>query len=140
MKRWIFSLGLGLAVVFGLSGCETPGQSAIAGAAAGALIGGSRGNDRDMLRGAAIGAAGGYVLGKVAESDRNRSGVWSQPQPVASRFYAASSSVSYVPYGRPAGRRGFVFSPYSRRLVDVRGIPRGAEVVDPFSGQIFRNP
>jgi hypothetical protein len=36
------------------------------------------------------------------------------------------------PVARPTNRRGFVTSPYSPyNLIDVRGIPSGATVVDP---------
>ena len=120
----------------GLSGCETPGQSAVAGAAAGALVGGSiKGSGNDMARGAAIGAAGGYLLGKAAEADRNRVG-----SGYGGAYYPAPHSHSHVPWGRSSGRYGFVYSPYSNRLIDVRRVPRGAEVVDPFTGRVFRNP
>ena len=149
-----------LLVFFGsvlLSGCETPGQSALAGAGTGAVMGGMlKGTGRGMAQGAAIGAAGGYVLGAYGQSERQRgyaqaSGAYAQPPP---RYYAQPTPEPryyqhhYAPprpepmlYGRQSGRYGFVYSPYGRRdLVDVRGLPRGAQVVDPFSGRIFLNP
>ncbi len=50
-----------------LSGCETPFDSAVAGAATGAVLGGAlKGTGRDMARGAAIGAAGGMFLENMA--------------------------------------------------------------------------
>jgi hypothetical protein len=48
-----------------------------------------------------------------------------------------------TPYGIPvADKPGFVTSPYSptQGYVDVRGIPSGTEVKDPFTGKIFRTP
>ena len=54
----------------GFSGCETPGESALVGAAAGAVIGHHTG--LGALRGAAIGAGTGYVAGRVAEHERRR--------------------------------------------------------------------
>lgn len=48
-----------------------------------------------------------------------------------------------VPYGVPVpNRSGFVTSPYApnQGYVDVRGLPSGAEVKDPFTGKIFRIP
>jgi osmotically inducible lipoprotein OsmB len=140
--RILMSLLLGLVLMLGFSGCETPGQSAMAGAAAGAFLGGSiKGSGRDMARGAALGAAGGYVLGKVSEADRNRA--------TSRAVYGGGSVGAYpgdphhpvrIPWGRSSGRYGFVYSPYSNRLIDVRRIPHGAEVVDPFTGHIFLNP
>jgi hypothetical protein len=48
-----------------------------------------------------------------------------------------------VPYGIPvADKPGFVTSPYSpeQGLVDVRGIPSGTEVKDPYTGKVFLRP
>ena len=48
-----------------------------------------------------------------------------------------------IPYGIPvAGKPGFVTSPYSptQGMVDVRGIPSGTEVKDPYSGKFFLTP
>jgi hypothetical protein len=48
-----------------------------------------------------------------------------------------------IPYGIPvAGKPGFVTSPYSptQGMVDVRGIPSGTEVKDPYSGKLFLTP
>ena len=140
-----------------LSGCETPGQSALAGAGTGAVMGGMlKGTGRGMAQGAAIGAAGGYVLGAYGQSERNRgyaqaSGAY--PPPSAPVYYAPPPQPRYyghrhtvvraepLVYGRQSGRYGFVYSPYGRReLVDVRGLSHGASVVDPFCGRIFLNP
>jgi hypothetical protein len=140
-----------------LSGCETPGQSALAGAGTGAVMGGMlKGTGKGMAQGAAIGAAGGYVLGAYGQSERNRgyaqaSGTYPPPSPPV--YYAPPPEPRYyhhhytaprvepLLYGRRSGRYGFVYSPYGHgELVDVRGLPHGARVVDPFSGRIFLNP
>ena len=48
-----------------------------------------------------------------------------------------------MPYGIPVPNRpGLVTSPYSPKsgYVDVRGIPSGTEVKDPYTGKIFLTP
>jgi hypothetical protein len=48
-----------------------------------------------------------------------------------------------VPYGIPvADKPGFVTSPFSPAagLVDVRGIPSGTAVKDPYTGKVFLTP
>jgi len=55
----------------------------------------------------------------------------------------ARNSKRDVPYGIPvADKPGFVTSPYSpdQGLVDVRGIPSGTEVKDPYTGKVFLRP
>jgi hypothetical protein len=62
-----------MVAIVGLTGCETPGQTALAGAAAGAAIGGAihvRGED--ALKGAAIGAGAGYLAGRHVQNERER--------------------------------------------------------------------
>ncbi|HYR58492.1 MAG TPA: glycine zipper domain-containing protein [Chthoniobacteraceae bacterium] len=115
---------LSIAMLF--SGCETPGQSALAGAATGAALGGIiGGRGRDALAGAAIGAGAGYLIGKVAQHER--------------RYHEGEAAD--LPYAEPTDRYGFVTSPYRPyNLIDVRGIPHGAEVVDPSCGRAFINP
>jgi osmotically inducible lipoprotein OsmB len=126
-----------LLVAMTFSSCETPGQSAVAGAATGAAIGGLlHGRGSDALAGAAIGAGAGYLLGKVAQEDRR------------ARYYdgydARVVEVHHhgrYPLGEMTNRYGFVRSPYRPfSLIDVRGIPRGAKVVDPSTDRIFINP
>lgn len=113
----------------GLNSCETAtGTGALVGAGAGALLGndagyGSRG---DTVAGAAIGAGVGALIGAAIDADR-------------AAEYGPAPSGGY-PYARRAGR-GLVYSPYPpNRIVDVRGIPRGALVRDPSTGGIFRRP
>ncbi len=55
----------------------------------------------------------------------------------------ARNSKRDVPYAIPVpDKEGFVTSPYApnQGMVDVRGIPSGTEVKDPFTGKIFRTP
>ncbi len=156
LRSLIFSILGGVPFAL-LTGCETPGQSALAGAGTGAVMGGMlKGTGRGMAQGAAIGAAGGYVLGAYGQSERQRGyarGSWDQQQPPAPVYYAPDPVPRYghyrqaVPrpeplvYGRRSGRYGFVYSPYGRGdLLDVRGLPHGAQVVDPYSGRVFLNP
>ncbi len=140
------------------TGCDTPGQSALAGAATGAAIGGVfKGGGRNVARGAVIGGVGGYALGKYGEVERERGYAAAQggyappPQPVYAPpqrevYYAPEPPPAYhrhrheMPYGRYSGTRGYVYSPYGGGLIDVRGIPRDAEVVDPRTGRVFLNP
>ena len=144
------------------TGCETPGNSALAGAGAGAAAGALlKGTGRGALQGAAIGGVGGYALGKYAEGERakgyvagqNSAGyapapqVYVQQQPVyvpppEPRYveYPEHRHHHSIPMGRYCGRYGYVYSPYTGELVNVRGIPHGAEVRDPSSGRIFINP
>ncbi len=112
---------------FGLTACETPGQGAKNGAIAGAIIGGlATGRFRGALAGAAIGAGTGALIGEENKQDRQR--------------YYAENGYSY-PYGRPTDNDGYVVSPYRpHNLIDVRGIPSGAHVVDPSCDRVFINP
>jgi len=141
---------MGLTAVL-VTGCQTPEQSAVAGAATGAVMGGLlKGDTRNVARGAAIGAAGGYVLGKYGESERQRGYIEGQggypPSPPREVYAAPVPSRPHYHhretplYGRFSGTYGYVYSPYSGQLIDVRGIPRGAQVVDPSTGRVFYNP
>ncbi len=68
------------------------------------------------------------------------------PEPTvrtASVVTVASPPKRDIPYGIPvADKPGFVTSPYApnQGLVDVRGIPSGAEVKDPYTGKSFLTP
>ncbi len=114
---------------FALSSCDTPtGQGAGFGAATGAIIGGAAtGRVRGAAVGAGIGALTGALIGSAVEADE--------------RGYYEGRPTGYYPYGRRAGRPGFVYSPYPpHNIVDVRGIPHGELVRDPSTGGIFRKP
>jgi membrane protein DedA with SNARE-associated domain len=128
------TLSIGVASVLlasSFTGCETPGQSALAGAATGAAIGGLlHGRGDQALAGAAIGAGAGYVLGKAAQHERRRG--------YEEAYYEDRER---LPYAHQAGRAGYVRSPhYPYNTIDVRGIPHGGRVVDPSTGRAFINP
>jgi len=110
-----------------LSGCETPGRTSLLGAGVGAAAAAATGHS--ALRGAAIGAGAGYVVGRLARRERERA--------YEEGYYEGRGG---SPYGRRL-RGGFVRSPhYPYNTIDVRGIPRGARVVDPSTNRTFINP
>ena len=143
MKKLIPTTSLLLLAACAFSGCETSGQNALLGAATGAAIGGAlHGRGDQALAGAAIGAAGGYLIGKAVQHDRQR---------VYSEGYYDGRDDRYArddraddrryPVGRFTDRGGFVTSPYyPYNRIDVRGIPHGAQTVDPSCDKIFINP
>ncbi len=131
MKR---TLSLCLActlIVPAFTGCETPGQSALAGAATGAAIGGLlHGRGDQALAGAAIGAGAGYLLGKAAQHERRRA--------YEDGYYEERGELRVA---HQAGRAGYVRSPYyPYNTIDVHGIPHGARVMDPSTNRTFINP
>ena len=143
MKKLIPAISVALLGAFTFSGCETTGQSALAGAATGAAVGGLlHGRGSDALAGAAIGAASGALIGHVAKGQRERAydeGYSDARGYRGDRGYR-SEERSY-PVGYRTSRYGFVRSPYDPgNLIDVRGIPRGAKVVDPSCDRVFINP
>ena len=154
MKKLIPTICLLLLVAFAFSGCETSGQNALLGAATGAAVGGAlHGRGDQALAGAAIGAAGGYLIGKAVQQDRRRvysegyyEGRGDRGDGYRSERDERGEDRSYheesrYPVGRSTGRYGFVSSPYHPyNRIDVRGIPRGAKVVDPSCDKIFINP
>lgn len=136
MKKIIPVLSVSLSAMLAFSGCETSGQSALAGAATGAAIGGLlHGRGSDAFHGAAIGAGAGYLLGKIAQNQR---------RDAYERGYQDGGGYrgeSRYPMGSFTGDRGFVRSPYRPyHVIDVRGIPPGAQVIDPSCERIFINP
>lgn len=144
MKKFIPAVSLALLGAFTFTGCETTGQSALAGAATGAAIGGLlHGSGSDALAGAAIGAASGALIGHVAKEQRERAyeeGYADSRGYRGDRGYRSYERSSY-PVGSRTGRYDLVRSPYSPgNLIDVSGIPRGAKVVDPSCDRIFINP
>lgn len=137
MKKLLPAISLSLAALLALPGCETSGQSALAGAATGAAIGGLlHGRGSDAFHGAAIGAGAGYLLGKIAQRQREDA--------YARGYYEGGGGYrgqTRYPYGEPTRQRGFVRSPYRPyHVIDVRGIPEGAQVIDPSCERIFINP
>lgn len=118
------------------SGCETPSDTALLGAASGAAIGGLlHGRADQALVGAAIGGGAGYLAGKVSQDQRR--------QAYSQGYYQgrAVGDDNSLPYARPSNTRDMVISPYKPyNLIDVRGIPSGARVIDPSCDRSFINP
>ena len=123
---------MALCGVCAFTSCETAtGTGALIGAGTGAVIAGNTGpyynNAGRTLAGAAIGAGAGALIGAAIDANR-------------AAEYGPAPSGGY-PYARRTDRSGFVYSPYPpNRIVDVRGIPRGALVRDPSTNGIFRRP
>jgi len=146
MKTFIPAISLSLCAVLAFSGCETTGDSVLLGAATGAAIGGIAGRDgRSALTGAAIGAAGGYLIGKAVQRDRRRVYSEGYDEGRGDRYDRRDRRDDYredrYPVGRLTNRDGLVTSPYHPyNRIDVRGIPRGAQVEDPSTGKVFINP
>jgi hypothetical protein len=115
-KRLSVALLAGLAAAL-LASCGPAGTGAATGAAAGAVVGGPIG--------AAAGAAGGAIIGAAVGTRE------------AHRYPAPRGG---YPVATPADRPGFVLSPYTQRLYDVRAVPHGALVRDVDANKLFRNP
>ena len=107
------------ATSYTFTSCTTPaGRGAAAGAVGGAVVAGPVG--------AAVGAAGGAIVGAaVGETEVARYG------PAPAKGY---------PVARSSGTPGMVRSPYTDRLYDVRGVPRGGLVLDRDVNKLFRAP
>lgn len=112
-----------------LASCDTyTGQGAGWGAATGAVVGAAAtGTVRGAATGAAIGAGTGALIGAAISEEE------------AARYGPPPAHGYVVAQWAPSGR-GFVRSPCSGAIVDVRGIPPGALVRDPRGGCIFRRP
>lgn len=152
MNKLVPFVSASLLAVFALTGCDTPGESALAGAATGAAIGGLlHGRGDQALAGAAIGAGSGYLIGKAVQHERRRAyedGYYDgrdyddrdRDRDYRDDRYYRDSRDRY-PMGRLTSRPGFVVSPYPPyNRIDVRGIPRGAQVEDPSTHRVFINP
>jgi hypothetical protein len=129
MRGNIFAAALVTALVsLLLSSCETPvGQGAGWGAATGAIIGGAAtGHVRGAAIGAAAGAAAGALIGAAVEEDQVAR--YGPPPPGG------------FPMARWAGTPGFYYSPYTGRVYDLRGVPRGGLTRDVDTGRLFRKP
>lgn len=140
-RKFLPVAAVGTLIIFAFSACETPGQTALLGAGTGAIIGNQ--SYTGSLRGAAIGAGVGYLVGKLVQSDRRRAYEEGYYEGRGERPYreVRYSSRSYRPVAQPTERRGIVISPYPpHRLIDTRGIPHGAPVLDPAARRIFTNP
>ena len=115
MKKKYLTLGATALGVVALASCNTPtGQGAAAGAIGGAVVGGP------------VGAAGGAVVGSLVEENQVH-------------LYAKAPSGGY-PLARKTETAGFYRSPYTKRVYDLRGIPRRGLVRDTDTNQLFRKP
>ena len=113
-----------------LSACDTPvGAGAGYGAAGGAILGGAIGGRASTAAmGAAAGAGLGALIGAIVQDSQRY------------RYYQDAPPGGY-PMAQPSGQPGFVISPYyPHNLIDVRGIPRGAMVIDPSVQRPFIRP
>lgn len=133
MRKILPLLSVLLLPILGLTSCETPGETALLGAGLGAVSG----NGRHTVRNAAIGAGAGYLVGKIFQERRRDAGYYDDRD--RDDVYYGRPARRY-PYARFTERRGFVISPYSGNVIDVRGIPRGERVVDPSTDRVFLNP
>jgi hypothetical protein len=147
MKKLVPFVSLTLLASFVFTACETPGESALAGAATGAAIGGLlHGRGDQALVGAAIGAGSGYLIGKAVQHERRRAyedGYYEgrDYDDRDDRYYHDRDYRDRYPVARLTGHPGFVNSPYyPYNRIDVRGIPHGAQVEDPSTHRIFINP
>lgn len=124
-------------VAMTFSSCDTPSQGAKTGAIAGAVVGAIAGGDiRSAAIGAGAGAGAGALVGAARREERRRE----YPGYYEDRAQGSGYAVEY-PVARKTRTRGYVVSPYRPyATVDVRGISRGAKVVDPASNRIFINP
>jgi len=95
--------------------------------AAGAIIGGAATSHvRGAAIGAAAGAAAGALIGAAIEEDQ------------AARYGPPPSGG--FPFARFSGTPGLFYSPYTDRLYDLRGVPRGGLTRDVDTGELFRKP
>jgi hypothetical protein len=135
IRKFVPPVALALAAAMAFTSCDTPGEGAAHGAMIGAAVGGLHtGKLRGAAAGAAIGAATGALIGKIHE-DRRRAHYRS------GRYYYDDGVAVPYPVAHLTRRPGFVTSPYPpHALIDVRGIPHGATVLDPASGEPFINP
>ncbi|HEX8296651.1 MAG TPA: glycine zipper domain-containing protein [Chthoniobacteraceae bacterium] len=145
MKKLIPLTSTCLLAIFSFTACETSGGNALAGAATGAVIGGFlHGRGSDAFHGAAIGAGAGYLIGKVVRREREaRYERYDRERDYeeGDERYEEERVERRYPVGRRTNRPGFVTSPYPPfHLIDVRGIPRGAQVLDPSCDRVFIKP
>jgi hypothetical protein len=137
MKTFVRTTSLCLLATIAFTGCETSGGNAMLGAATGAAIGGLlHGRGEDALTGAAIGAGAGYLIGKVVRNERR-----AREERYYREGYYEDGYRDRYPVAHFTNRGGYVRSPYKPyHLIDVRGVPAGAQVLDPSCDKIFINP
>ena len=109
---------------------------ALAGGAAGAIVGG---DTSDVVRGAAIGGAGGAAYGAYRDNQQQKV----QPTPPAPTPPAprAPSAGKTYPKAFPSGKPDIVISPYKPyNQIRVKGLKPGELGQDPRTGEIFVVP
>lgn len=139
MKKIIPIIAASLSIATLLTSCESVAGNTMLGTAAGAAIGGLRhGRGEDALKGAAIGAGAGFLAGHALQAERNAA---AERRFREQQFYRGEPRYSGLPYARPTDQQDLVRSPYPpHNLIDVGGIPSGAEVMDPSCRRSFINP
>lgn len=144
MKNFLLTISTLLLAAMLFTSCETPGQGAKYGAIIGGGIGAlTTGELRGALKGAAIGAGSGALLGYSNQEDRRRDRYYDDDyrDRRSYREYDDRPRSRSYPVGRPTRSRGYVRSPYApNHVIDVRGIPSGARVLDPSNERVFINP
>ncbi|MEO7932319.1 MAG: hypothetical protein ABIT76_04080 [Chthoniobacterales bacterium] len=127
-----------------LTSCESAaGTGALVGAGIGGIIGHNTNNGGGTRTavGAGLGALAGALAG--AAYDEHKREKYARED----GYYRDGEVRGYerrersYPYGEPTRYAGYVRSPYRPyNIIDVRGIPSGALVVDPSVDRPFRNP
>lgn len=121
-------ISLGLLGAVALTSCDTPGGLD---ATNGAVVCGFTGERYDAITGELIGTPPNYLIGVLAHNRRR----------YADGYYRVRYPRSLYPRATLTTRPGIVRSPFSpHHLVDVRCIPSGARVVDPWVGRVFIRP
>ena len=99
-----------------------------------------RGRTLSLLLAGILGVGCSAVSDSARSNRGDRSSVRQTPVPTMSRAPAPGTPVKKA---QPApGKPGFVLSPFSKdaKLIDVRNVPSGTRVPDPYSGQYFEVP
>jgi len=152
-KITVLALTLAMSSSSLLTSCETAaGTGALVGAGVGGIIGNNTNNGGATRTavGAGLGALAGALAGSVYDERKREK--YGDRRSVDDREYdeddsdrrevrTYSSRETRYPYAEPTRYEGYVRSPYRpNNIIDVRGIPRGALVVDPSVDRPFRNP
>ena len=139
MKKTLLTTSV-LAIILSLTGCDSMSpteKGAVYGGGAGALLGGViGGNAKSAGIGALSGGALGAILGNLnGQTQANAPRREYNPPPAQAQYERERS----LPVGRLVGYH-LVKSPYTGIVVDTHGIPPGAILRDPQTGQRFSNP
>lgn len=114
-------------------------EGAQMGALAGGVLGVLSGGDRDdIVRGVVLGAAAGTGIAAAREGQTNQtytgnsSGSYNQA-------YNTNTNSQYS-YAQPTGTNGYVKSPFTGKVIDVRGIQSGTLIQEPGTSDVFLIP